>query len=295
MKRVITTLSLSIYVSTLLSQFIIRSSLNLPRGGDRIERQEIVCGDVSAIGEDVYWDFSGSRPFDNKQSSEFFSLGDSCQTLYRVDESTQETYAVNKDTLFMTCFESNLWKMSFLNPVAKIAYPMSFGDSLSSPVHIRYVNCGNAVQYLTGIYTVKADAWGTLILPDCDTLRQVLRICSILRTAHWEGRNYQWYAAGYRYPIIESQYYEQEGKSPFWQSYCCPPEAQIILDDELNEQIRDTLLMSQRMNMEGVSSVRLYLTKERNLKIVHSGLVTNRTGIYSQGGTAVRQTKKDKQ
>lgn len=290
MRRLLLAIALGAFMVNVSSQTILVASLNLPRCGDRTEWQEISCRGTGSAGADACWDLSASRVLDNSREREYFVLDDSC-TLFSVDDTTQKTCTLRNDTLLTACVESNQWKTAFKEPIVEYAFPTCFGDSLSGPCQMQIMYCDGSRKTLPGTYSVVADAWGTLILPDCDTLHNVLRVCTSLRTSRSEKRFYRWYAAGYRYPVLESHCCEIEGENAVLQSWFYPPSAQEQLDDELNERVRGSLPVFRGGETPVDSSVRLYLTRERNLEIVRTGAVSEDRCVYGQGGIAVRRSK----
>jgi hypothetical protein len=123
-----------------------------------------------------------------------------------------------------------------------------------------------------GTYKTKADAAGKIVLPGCDTLRNVIRlhteryvgavtapidtmekkipsftVDSIVKhlasdTAKVREDIYRWYAEGYRYPVLEAKTVRYSGKTLTEEMFYCPPEIQeqLVLDEE-NKQVRARL------------------------------------------------------
>lgn len=290
MRILLLAIALGAFMVNVSSQTILVPSLNLPRGGDCTEWQEISCSGTGSAGADACWDLSAAQVLDNSLQREYFALDDSC-TLFCVDETKQKTCVLRNDTLLTASVESNHWKTVFTEPIAEYAFPTCFEDSLYGSCQMQIMYCDGSCKTLSGTYSVVADAWGTLILPNCDTLLNVLRVCTSLKTPHSEERFYRWYAAGYRYPVLESLCCEVEGKNAVLQSWFYSTAAQEQLDDELNERVRDSLPVLRRGGTPVGPSVRLYLTRERNLEIVRTGAVSADCSVYGQGGITLRRSK----
>jgi hypothetical protein len=88
-------------------------------------------------------------------------------------------------------------------------YPFSYGQSFSDPFSgVAWFNETSRID-LSGVSTVTADAFGTLILPD-RILKNTLRVKSarqslqigVCGSTQSNTDKYFWYAPGYRYPVM---------------------------------------------------------------------------------------------
>jgi hypothetical protein len=100
-------------------------------------------------------------------------------------------------------------KLNFTEPVDKMKFPFSFGQQFSSPfTGIAWYNENSRLD-LSGVYSVSADAFGTLILPDrilkntlrLKATRQSLQV-GVCGSTQAVTEKYCWYAPGYRYPVL---------------------------------------------------------------------------------------------
>jgi len=88
-------------------------------------------------------------------------------------------------------------------------FPFSYGDRFSDPFAGITWYSGRSRNDVTGIYSVEADAYGTLILPD-RILGNVLRVKTVRKSLQTSpcgstvsnSVKYYWYAPGYRYPVM---------------------------------------------------------------------------------------------
>ncbi|MDR0729117.1 MAG: PKD domain-containing protein, partial [Prevotellaceae bacterium] len=101
-------------------------------------------------------------------------------------------------------------QVSFDAPVTKLPFPFAFGDSVSESytAHGRYHN-DSLTGFITGNYTVVADAYGTVVLPDGRELCNALRIKTIdsytehyCKTTEVTIEKYLWYTPYYRFPVF---------------------------------------------------------------------------------------------
>lgn len=206
-------------------------------------------------GTEKIWDFS-----DNISNEGSYKLWLQKDTLDRnVVLSTQglTNFIYNDDTLSIVGKESPLNKIEYNRPQLSIHYPLLYCDSLSAPFAGSGVYCGDHPYREQGISTVMADAKGSIII-DGDTIPNVLRVYTLrsysicmdvdstaLDTAKLKQvieERYDWYARGYRYPIfttITSTSYDNMKVLGTIQEACCMlPEAQSLLADRYNENIR---------------------------------------------------------
>lgn len=227
------------------------------RVGDSIPKQQVEYFYAEEIGDDVVWHISDLelvRPY----TVQFFTDSDSID----IRELTPEyinTYAFREDTLMLTGSETSLEKISYTQPVPLLAYPFYHMDTFETPYSGTGLYCQTHNIDKNGFINIEADSWGTLILND-DTLRNTIRIHSIrtgatcmydeddsleIRTERMKQEieeRYQWYAKGYRYPILEtistSYYDNMDLVSCVQKAFCYAPDLQSLLVDKTNEDIR---------------------------------------------------------
>lgn len=97
------------------------------------------------------------------------------------DEDYNYFYADNDSLLFLghwaTGGGSELWEDHFDNPMKGLVFPMSFGDAFVDTFERFFFDMsGSDEHWVNGTNTVSADANGTMITPDGETLADVIRI-----------------------------------------------------------------------------------------------------------------------
>ena len=99
--------------------------------------------------------------------------------------------------------------LKYSDPVVKMKYPFAYGAQFTDHfIGVATYNDTNTIDFF-GDCTVSADASGTLILPD-RVLENTLRVKSIKTglqvnmcgTTNISITKYNWYATGYRYPVV---------------------------------------------------------------------------------------------
>ncbi|MCL2596311.1 MAG: hypothetical protein FWD66_01340 [Paludibacter sp.] len=241
MKAYLLILSLFIAVNAIAAPPHITRELNLPRSGDVIVKQQVEYKDPGRAGADVVWDFGQLQPINPEYTLEYE------EPIYVEDSLSGGFYLMGKDTVFASLLQpsdavfigrehrtlyyyvftdSVLVTLGYQNAATDLHYrkplltgklPMTFSDSLSH----QYITEGfytRSVPFAeSGSVSLAGDAYGMIILPTGDTLRQVLRTKAVQQKAEplltTEGdsatvntyfERYKWYARGYRYPVFET-------------------------------------------------------------------------------------------
>jgi hypothetical protein len=97
----------------------------------------------------------------------------------------------------------------YSDPVVKMKYPFFYGDQFTDPfTAVAWYDEKSRIDF-SGDFTVTADAYGTLILPD-RVIKNALRIKSVKKglqisqcgSTEINIVKYCWYAQGYRYPLL---------------------------------------------------------------------------------------------
>ncbi len=161
-------------------------------------------------------------------------------------------YNLTTTTLEELGYLSEEYDLVYTDPVLKMVYPFSFGDEFTDQWAGNAVFKGVTNIDLTGDYTVTADAFGTLILPD-RVLKNTLRVrsektgievnmCSSIEVSIIR---YFWYAPGYRYPVLYTSVreYTATGKDPVVEKTSginLQQSLEILADGEENQQLLET-------------------------------------------------------
>lgn len=238
------------------------STLNTPREGDKYPVDRVFVANYEKAGEKLVWDFSDAQILDGTQYIRYYSTDGI--SIGRYLDHNREDFLYNGDSIFWTGIENRkvLLKDSIPALVKKI--PFSYGDTLQSAYHLKGKK--NLDRFISdvGITLTTADATGRVILHTGDTIENMLRIktdifsnsdirfkSSNLNEIYSDSlpksltRYYEWYAAGYRYPliIIRETYACLRNTNIILNSdaYICSPHEMeyAIKNDESNAKIRD--------------------------------------------------------
>lgn len=101
-------------------------------------------------------------------------------------------------------------RFEYSKPFIKMRYPFSYGDFYSGNYEGNYIVNDNVIGTISGTYQVEGDGFGKLILPNGQTLNNVLRVKEVRITkqvfssgsALITDITYRWYVAQHRFPVL---------------------------------------------------------------------------------------------
>ena len=133
--------------------------------------------------------------------------------------------------------ENNHMAVSLDEPIVDLMFPFSYQDAKQGS-YSGSTQSGSSTSYFDGSYITKADAWGTVIMPNGNVYYNVLRVKVDKEYTETFGNStykissirYQYFAEGARYPIIitvEQEYIPESnckcGNSKFTAMYMETP------------------------------------------------------------------------
>lgn len=272
MKRIFILLSLlpELFVAELFSQQALQSHLNMFRPGDVTVKQQVSYKDPGRSGENVLWDFSSLDIEKESYRLSYTSLGDDSITV-GTEHRTMYYYSLSNDSLLLWGYENPTTLMTNQQPELLLKFPVSYGDRTQSYFSGSGKYCDRLQLSAMGTVRTFADASGMMILPNKDTLKNVLRVKTVKliaeetkpmshvapRSPHIQApaitadsinirlRNdtvilglitYRWYAGGYRYPVFETVKSVINSKDSerkyFNTAFFFPPEAHEYLNED---------------------------------------------------------------
>jgi len=170
----------AIYMPT-FAQHGLTSLHNLPRPGDEIIKRQVEYKDPGRSGEHVLWDF-GKLKTTNDEYKLFYRIGKD-SLLAGIEHRTIYYHSLTNDSLLLWGYENYTTLMENEQPELLLRFPVNYGDS----TFCRYNGNGKYSDRLKisamGTVTTKADARGMMILPDSDTLKNVLRVHTVKKIA----------------------------------------------------------------------------------------------------------------
>lgn len=218
-----------LFISNVFSQVILTYKNNSPIAGDTITTQGIEMVAPGNSGADQVWDFSHIQ-FTGENSISFLSenpthriqgltgfdvtLSDKgYEYFYKIDETNSEVVGLTIKDLSIV----------FTDPVLKMKYPVLYGTNFTDEFSGTGTDRFKSNIALSGDYSLKADAYGTLIFHD-RIIKDVLRLkieekkmqinpCGIYESVI---TTFLWYAPSGRYPVmgLTTREMKTNGKDP---------------------------------------------------------------------------------
>jgi hypothetical protein len=277
MKRIYIILLLlpELFVTELSSQHSLQSQLNMFRPGDIIVKQQVSYKDPGRSGENVLWDF-GNLDIEKESYKLSYSSLKEDSIIVGTEHRTMYYYSLSDDSLLLWGYENPTTLMTNRQPELLLKFPVNYGDRTQSYFSGKGKYCDRLQLSAMGTVHTFADAYGMMILPNKDTLRNVLRVKTVKRIAEetkpflhrksdagsaistdsidFRLRNdttvlglitYRWYARGYRYPVFETVKsvvnYRSSERKYFNTAFFFPPEAhEYLTEDEANRDLLES-------------------------------------------------------
>jgi hypothetical protein len=183
--------------------------------------------DPGLAGDNQTWDFSQlqfEQPFTGFVKKSVFSNFQSVfpQSNTVLAEFNSLFYLnVTKDQVVQNGYISSdgSTKITYSVPFVKMKFPFAFGDIYSGSVIGTFEGPGNSTGNITGSYTVEADGYGTLILPNNSVFNDVLRVNThkfydnqlTNSVQHVDIVTVRWYNSIHRYPLLVLTKYTTSG------------------------------------------------------------------------------------
>lgn len=253
-----------VFVSSITAQnLVLTPEFVTPRADDKFTRQKIGRMPPVDSGLNCVWDFSAAQIIDGssvvKYKTEFPGK------ILQIYEANKHLFKLSFDTVFYCGFENRLTLHTDSIAAINLVFPLSYGTDVSQPYYLKGQYCGEQNMHECGVSRIIVDGYGSLILADGDTIRNVLRVSNIhdarielkeigdtlpinlsdtTLTRRIQTRH-RWWAQGYRYPIVETVedvYYNIDKEmSSSWQGWITLPSEQeySIRGDIANEELRN--------------------------------------------------------
>ncbi len=210
--------------------------LNMYQVNDLLERQQINPSSISECS-DVLANL-GSIEAIGSNNVEHMEWG--ADSLIAIDNTGMNRYWLKGDSLLLVGTENRLMHIDYAQPEMWLRFPMNLGDSIRGLFEGKGQYCERLFLRKVGRYTTKAEALGSLLMANSDTIYNVLRLRtervtatlaqpldnmiatygtidnipllgndSIIKLLATDGRvvrtvTLRYYAPGCRYPVLET-------------------------------------------------------------------------------------------
>ena len=256
MKRNVLLMAVSVFVLHSYGQTIDMAT-NAPRCGDSYVVRQMEYFAQGDEGKNVLWDFSELKSLDKKSRREYFLSRDSIVT--GVDEECARKYELTGDSLRCLGYDTRLKHMEYSEPMTMMTYPFGYGYSITNTYHGKGDYCKRLLLKNGGTLMVEADAEGSIVYNEGDTLKNVLRVHTTRlnsvslhaqtdtlmedtsRMKQEIEEHYAWYVRGYRYPMYETSsitfYDNMTPVSCIQKAYHYCADDMSEMSDSVNEEI----------------------------------------------------------
>jgi len=274
----------------------------LPKPETQVKRFEIEYVSPQVSGQNVEWDFTQIERTNRVDSNIRYYIANGCDSIICGKEGgSRSYYCVSGDSLLLCGYENNLKRIHYDQPELLLYSPLTYGNHANGYFHGIASYGEQLYTRIFGTYSVEVDGTGIILLPSGDTLRHVSRVhihrlstakqypnivterqlrefvdsipyntdsisCHMTDSCNLvETETYQWYALGYRYPILESVSNGLIGMKPSRTiSFYCSPEEQLLLDDPENEQLRNLLAYNEGRGIGNINSRKMNNNNEKD-------------------------------
>ena len=259
---------------TITAQIVQR--YNSPRSGDEIIKQQVEFKDPGREGENVIWDFGKLKSINNRYSltysspdlldNSYYILGrdtiqsnnDSVQSLIGTEHSTMYYLQVQNNSLSVLGHENATTSLKYTPSLLSMTYPTNYNELHQKQYQSKGLYSCRIPFESQGEIKQIADAYGIMILPSGDTLKNVMRVKTVQTIEetifdvnnnvntilNMNVENYKWFSKGYRYPIFETikTIPQDSSANEFSTAFFFPPQEHLYLDtDPDNLAVLDSL------------------------------------------------------
>ena len=265
MKQIVIIIS-QIFVCLTINGQQINLSCNHYRNGDMLEKKQVSAEGFDLNGKNGVWSLEDAEITKKSFSTEYTAEGD---TMMMLERGNRTYFHMGNGSVNIIGSENAQELISYDMPETWLKFPTQRGDSIFGYFNGTGKYCDHLFMRRFGTYKTKADAVGKLVLPEGDTLRNVIRLHTeryvgtivtpidtiktdipaftvdsiathlIPDSAKVREDIYRWYAAGYRYPVLEATTLSFGNTTLSQEIYYFAPEMQeqLALDEE-NKRIR---------------------------------------------------------
>ena len=187
-------------VSLCAQEYSLQKELNVPRTGDRFEKEEfeVPSAERSAVktkGRKDLWDFNKTPKVEMEKTYTYVMEDGSVEKVVEVREVPWVTYLEGEgnqfteynyvgrnhyvfsgDSLYDYGRENSGSLIRYYQPGLVIRYPFDYGDRCVSSFSGKGLHWQRLESEHSGTITSHADGFGTLILPSGDTLTSIVRL-----------------------------------------------------------------------------------------------------------------------
>lgn len=260
-------------------QSVISEEKNKSRPDDKIIKQQVGIESPGIGGARIFWDFSRTKKINDSYLLRYHYDDEDTTLFAGIEHQTAYFYKETGDSLQMYRYKNRTVRMEYAHPECRLRYPFQYGDTIQGTFSASGYYSQKIPLKLDGDIQIKADAWGMLVIPSGDTIRQILRVHTLRNCLLKTGTDstrifhdaYAWYARGYRYPVFESITTRQEKDSTrnhMQISFLYSPESQGKLTEDIINDDEWYAMLEEYKNNPGVDSLHNGKWRDQNGNII---------------------------
>ena len=215
MKRKLTLILLALPM-ILSAQTVLTYATHGMQEGDALKLNKLTDINAGNGGANQIWDFSNAKaagtstidynanPMAKNVLGKAFAclMDDNTTVLHSISDKAKLYYGLSTDNA----------KIEFEKPITELTFPFGYQSQVSGDMKGTYNDLMVGKKYtIDGLYSVTADGYGTLILPNGIVLSNVLRVIYVKDYTQDMGsalyqitvKHYLFYAAESRYPVLQ--------------------------------------------------------------------------------------------
>lgn len=207
-------LLLQFSVLSLFAQTMITYEKHGMRDGDIVSLIKIDTISPGNDGENQTWDYSNISFFDESVTIKYeqeANLNSEKSFVCNINDERNSLYLNSNYKKMYVGFSTPTASLEFEEPIIEMAYPFVYNSKKEGVIKGKYSSVSGEVVDIDGSYSLVADAWGTLILPNKKILKNVLRVKFIQDyfqphsgiLYHVRVVRYLFYSENYRYPVLQ--------------------------------------------------------------------------------------------
>ena len=200
---------------SLVAQTVLTRFSNEIHVGDVISLKTIDTISPGSAGPNQLWDYFSANILDDfviNCNADDTKGASAFSTYFASDENGDRTSYIQSTPTQRLYYglKTDKVTINFTQPIVELTFPFAYGDEINGEMIGTYTEKGYTVP-ITGTHKIKADAWGTLILPNGVQLDNVLRVTSTREydqeysgsDYHFTVKRYAFYAPNQRYSVLQ--------------------------------------------------------------------------------------------
>ena len=157
---------------TAQAQIILSSACIGFRTSDLLSKVDILWTEQDRCGKDLVWDLRESSVLSYRSLLFYDTPDEASGVIISSEQFANSLYSVRSNGIYRIGFTTPTLRMSYEQPECMLPFPLQYGDSTSTFFSGSGTYSDKFFVREYGSSTLSADAYGTMLLPEGDTLRR---------------------------------------------------------------------------------------------------------------------------